>query len=112
MPMVSYLSLPHAHFHKPFAVKLYELLSRMMLFGKRYLSMPTKNQHRHSATQAVADDYNVVRIMPLCQRSQFAELTAFHGAMSIAFLFTYSLRNVSASIMPVSMSASDVARFV
>lgn len=86
------LSLPHAHLHKPFAVKSDELLPCMMLLGKRDLSVSAKNEHRRSARQAVADDYNVVCIMPSSQPSEAAEFAILHGAMSIAFLFTYCLR--------------------
>ena len=103
---------PHAYLHKLFAVEFYELLSRMMLLIKRYVAMSVEDQHRNSATQAVADDYNVVRIVPGSNLRKSAKFAILHGAMSIAFLFTYSLRNVSASIMPVSMSPSDVAKFV
>jgi len=114
MPMPMALNLPclRAHFYKPFTIKFNELLSRMMLLGKRNISMSAKDHHRHPAGQAVADDYDVIRIMPDGQPLESAEFAVLHGAMSIAFLFTYSLRKKSASAMPVSMSASDVARFV
>ena len=66
MPMPMVFDLPGlcAHLHQPFAVELDELLSRMMLFDKRYLSMSAKDQHWHSTRQAVADDYDIIRIMP------------------------------------------------
>ena len=101
-----------AHLYKPFAVKLDEFLPRMMLLSKGYTSMSAVNQHGHSASQAIADDYDVIRIMPGSELRKSTELAILHGAMSTGFLFTYSLRNVSASIMPVSMSPSAVAKFV
>lgn len=112
MPMVFNLSCLHAHLNKPFAVKLDELLPRMMLLGKWYISMSTENEHRRSARQAVANDYDVIRVMPCGQPPKPAEFAVLHGAMSIALRFTYSLRYESASAMPVSISASDVAKFV
>ena len=95
MPIPMVLDLPslHAHLHKPFAVKLDELLSRIMLFGKWYISMSAEDQHGRSAGQAIADDYDVIRIAQQCQWLQFAEFAIlFHGAMSTGFLFTYNLR--------------------
>ena len=89
------LDLPslHAYFHKPFAVKLDEFLPRMMLFDKRYISMFAEDQHGRSAGQAIADDYDVIRIVQQCQWLQLAELAILlHGAMSTGFLFTYNLR--------------------
>jgi len=93
MPMVLDLLSLHAHLHKPFAVKLGELLPCMMLLGKRYTSMSAEDQHGRSASQAIADDYDVIRIVQQCQWLQFAELAILlHGAMSTGFLFTYNLR--------------------
>jgi len=92
MPMVFDLSLLRTYLHKPFAVKLDELLPRMMLLSKRYIAMSAKDEHRNSAGQAVADDYDVIRIVPCRQWLQFAKLTTHHGAISIALRFTYSLR--------------------
>lgn len=93
MAMVLDLLSLHAHFHKPFAVKLDELLSCMMLLGKGYISMSAEDQHGHSASQAIANDYGIICIVQQCQWLQFAEFAIFlHGAMSIGFLFTYNLR--------------------
>jgi len=89
------LDLPslRAHLYKPFAVKLDELLSRMMLLDKGYISMFAEDQHGRSASQAIADDYDVIRIVQQCQWLQFAELAILlQGAMSTGFLFTYNLR--------------------
>jgi len=68
MPMTMGLDLLtlRAHLYKPFAVKFDELLSRMMLLGKRYTSMSAKNQHRRFASQTIADDYDVIRIVQKC----------------------------------------------
>ncbi len=82
-----------AHLHKPFAVKLDEFLSCMMLLGKRYISMSAEDQHGRFAGQTIADDYDVIRIVQQCQWLQFTELASLlHGAMSTGFLFTYNLR--------------------
>jgi len=89
------LNLPslRAHLYKPFAVKLDELLPRMMLLGKGYISMSAEDQHGRSASQAIANDYDVIRIVQQCQWLQFAEFAMLlHGAMSTGFLFTYNLR--------------------
>lgn len=64
VPMVPNLSGLHAHLDKPVAIELDGLLPSMKLFGKRPVSMPAENQHWHIAGQAVADDYNVVHIVP------------------------------------------------
>jgi len=91
--MVLDLPSPYAHLYKSFTVKLDELLSRMMLLGKRYISMSTEDQHGRSAGQAITDDYNIVLIMPSSESLKSAELAILlHGAMSTGFLFTYNLR--------------------
>jgi len=110
--MVLDLASLRAYLYKPFAVKLNDLLSRMMLLGKRYISVSAKDQHWRSAGQAVTDDYDIIRIVPVCELLESTEFAIFHGAMRIALRFTYSLRKKSASAIPVSTSASDVARFV
>jgi len=87
MVMTFDLSSLHAHLNKPFAVKFDELLPCMMLLGKRYIAVSAEDQHRHSATQTVADDYDAILVMPGSELPESAEL-ATHGASTIGFLFT------------------------
>ena len=75
-------------------------------------AVSTKHYHRCATTQAVANNRSLGFPIPPRQPLQLAQLAALYGAMRIAFLFTYNLRNVSASITPVSTSASAVAKFV
>ena len=87
MSMAFYFPGFHAHFNKPFAVELYDFLSCTMLFGNRYPSMPPKDQHRHSASKAITDDYSIVHVMSNSKLLKFAEF-ATHGASTIGFRLT------------------------
>lgn len=86
--MAYYFLRSRSHFYEPFAIKLNDLLACMSFFDKRTLTMPAKDQHRNPAGQAVADDYDVICIMPFCQWLQLAEWAIRHGAIIIAFRFT------------------------